>query len=706
MISKVKGILKEESLIKYILSCAIIVGIVCVLEFFVFNYRHWQSIGNDPQPVAYTLSENLAIADVNAFEVMSDEGEKYIEVTGLDTPIHNIMADFTFPLVGVYAVQRIEYHMQIIDEGNRNWYDTPNYTFMHLVPQSMYNYLNSYGNVKSFRIVFDNLNVGDVVRVEFLTLNSKVPMMFSKKRVLTLSIFLILLFLLRPRGILFSIPTTSSKKIKCIAIAIMIVVEAAFSYWAIHLNAYFRDPQSVTERQYMYLTEALAQGETHLLVDPPQGLIELDDPYDYNTRIKACAGQEEPLWDTAYHDGHYYVYFGVAPIIIYYLPYYLMTGNHVHTRNIVFINIILVILGIATLLYEIIRRWYRDIPLSLYIMFTMMFTFGGGIVFLLMKPDFYAVPLSMAVACCIWGMYFWLHSIREDKIMAWEVCIGSLLLALEAATRPQFLLASFLAVIIFWNAIFKERTLFSKKSVGATIAFAIPYVIVAAGVMFYNYDRFGSVFDFGANYNLTFNNMPYRGFHLDRLLHSTVGYLFYPCTVTNMFPYFDRSTYISSYYGITADEPLYGGLIYNNIILLPALFGFRFRKYITDIRKYIYVCIAPVIAILVAFVDGNMAGVLTRYYNDFAWYIYISMFIILCSVVMRHMTNIKSTNDGFLCEEYGPNKTLQTIFTIVWICFIVFIIRLFLDQFGGDAHPQDNLILAWQRTKHLVEFWH
>jgi len=208
--------------------------------------------------------------------------------------------------------------------------------------------------------------------------------------------------------------------------------------------------------------------------------------------------------------------------------------------------------------------------------------------------------------------------------------------------------------------------------------------------MYYNYDRFGSVFDFGANYNLTFNNMPYRGFHLDRLFHSTVGYLFYPCSVSNMFPYFDRCTYLSTYMGETADEALFGGLIYNNIILLPALAGFKFRKYITDIRKYIYVCIAPVVALFVAFVDGNMAGVLTRYYCDFAWYIFIAMFIILCSV---------------LANDIG-DKDRNRIISIVWVCFLVFLVRLFLDQFAGDANPASNLILKWQQAKYLVEFWH
>lgn len=51
----------------------------------------------------------------------------------------------------------------------------------------------------------------------------------------------------------------------------------------------------------------------------------------------------------------------------------------------------------------------------------------------------------------------------------------------------------------------------------------LPYIIVAAGVMYYNAARFGSPFDFGANYNLTFNDMTLRGFRIDRFLYGTLG---------------------------------------------------------------------------------------------------------------------------------------------------------------------------------------
>lgn len=40
----------------------------------------------------------------------------------------------------------------------------------------------------------------------------------------------------------------------------------------------------------------------------------MDNPYDKSARDEfQKATGEEPLFDVAYYDGHYYVYFGVLP---------------------------------------------------------------------------------------------------------------------------------------------------------------------------------------------------------------------------------------------------------------------------------------------------------------------------------------------------------------------------------------------------------
>lgn len=189
-------------------------------------------------------------------------------------------------------------------------------------------------------------------------------------------------------------------------------------------------------------------------------------------------------------------------------------------------------------------------------------------------------------------------------------------MAYVASCRPQFLVGTFLAIIIFWNAIFHERSLFSKKSISATICFVLPYILIATGLMYYNYIRFDSVFDFGANYNLTFNDMTYRGFRLNRLLYATIGFMLVPAKVSNIFPYFFPCDYKSTYQGYITDEKLIGGLFYNHFYLLSVIFIPKCKKYIKDNLAFLLALSAPILAIVVMIVDANMAGVLNRYFID------------------------------------------------------------------------------------------
>ena len=66
------------------------------------------------------------------------------------------------------------------------------------------------------------------------------------------------------------------------------------------------------------------------------GSKDMEDPYDKGARDELQKETGEPyLFDVAYHDGHYYVYFGVVPVLVFYLPFYLLTGvefPHGHRR--------------------------------------------------------------------------------------------------------------------------------------------------------------------------------------------------------------------------------------------------------------------------------------------------------------------------------------------------------------------------------------
>ena len=324
--------------------------------------------------------------------------------------------------------------------------------------------------------------------------------------------------------------------------------------------------------QYQHLAEAFREGYPYLGLEVPKGVTELEDPYDGSMRDQVLEEGEWVLHDVGYYAGHYYVYFGVGPVIVFFLPYLLITGNQLPTYIAMYLTALIAVLAIMGLLSQLIKKWFTQTPFLLYLMFSCLFINGSGLLFAMQRPDFYSLPIIMALAASVSGLYFWFASVEHGFITKWKMIMGSLCMAFVAACRPQFLLGSFFAIIIFWKTTVKNRELFSKKGLLNTISFLLPY---AGGVMYYNYIRFGSVFDFGANYNLTYNNMPLRGWRLDRLIYAIVGFGFYPMSVTNTFPFLGQCHYSTAYQGLYVDESLMGGAVANNLYLISTLFIFR-----------------------------------------------------------------------------------------------------------------------------------
>ena len=689
--NELRSILSTENTEKYICSLLIIVCIVIVMEMTVFNFRHFQSIINHPiYPEKYNVSENLSICDTATYEVTSD-GDTYIEITGINAPVHNIHGDYLFPQKGEYGVVGVNYHYSVMDQGNSaTYYDLPPRVFYHLIPQSQYTYVNLYGDCKSLRINFENLNVGDIIAINSLILNARYPLMISVKRSMILAFFLMVLFLIRPKSSLYKVLFMEKFKHKKILFVVCFAVQALFFWKVVHYNSFFLDPSFGNGEQYYQLTESLEEGHTYLNVQVPQSIINLEDPYDTSVRDSSLQEGESYPHDVAYYNGHYYVYFGIGPVIVFLLPYHLVTGTHMPIHIALYISAMLAALAAMGLLGQMIKKWLPKTPLLIYLMFSCLFINGCGLLFAMQRPDFYSLPIVLALASTLGGLYFWMAAVENENVSRWKLFVGSFLMAFVAACRPQFLVGSFLAVIILGNRLFTKRKMSLSQGVSSVIYFCLPYILVAAGVMYYNVVRFDSVFDFGANYNLTYNNMPYRGWRLDRLFYSIFGFLFFPLGVTNSFPFIEPSHYVSTYQGISVDDALTGGIIYNQIYLLPVLFVFKLKKYFKNLQAFYMAAFATIMAIIIMVVDAQMAGVLTRYFSDFTWLLMVSGFIIIATVYQQIEAE---------CHRY--------IFRCAfYICFILSMLNRLLSIFTdlGLALKDTNGLL-FQRVAHLVEFW-
>ena len=233
----------------------------------------------------------------------------------------------------------------------------------------------------------------------------------------------------------------------------------------------------------------------------------------------------------------------------------------------------------------------------------------------------YEYAILCGATFVLWALWQWLCAantpVKRRKALTFHLAFGSLCMALVAGCRPQMVLFAALALPILWPRYITEKRLCTRRGAGEAAAFILPVVLVAVGLMCYNAARFGSPFDFGANYNLTSNDMTRRGFAVGRIAPAAVTFLAGIPGVQTVFPYLTATRMQTNYMGLTITELYYGGAF----ACLPLLWGLAAlplarrrlgsRRDLYTVIRLVLVCTAAL-----AVVDCQMAGMLYRYQSD------------------------------------------------------------------------------------------
>ena len=604
---------------KYRIRYALILAVI--LELTVFQYRTYLTMFNTPlevEPVVYAggvQNADGSFTVVDTLKLRTDNMEEKVNSLHLSFTVQSTDSeeDAYASYVGIYAR----------DEANEDYYIVGDRNVLEEVPSTGYMTLHLSGKMHSMVFIF-SADEGDVVRINTMTLNPRIPMRFSVLR--PLLAFLTILWI---QMILWPVEKISREKE---ILAAVLLLQTGLFVGAVLLNPIFREVTWEHHMQYHKLAVALSEGHLYLDDAPPQALLTMENPYDFDARNRVLENAgEECLWDVAYYNGAYYVYFGVVPVMVFYLPWYLLTGTAFPTWVGILIVGILLIAGVFWLSGELRRKYFPKVPFTVWILTTLMMINGCGALTIMRRPDFYSLPILMGVTLSVYGIALWLSSLEENSVTGWKLVLGCLCMALVAGCRPQLLIGSFLIFPIYWKAVFETRQLFSKNSRGKTVLAVLAYAVVAALLMIYNYKRFGSPFDFGANYNLTTNDMTRRGVELGRIPFALFTYLFQLPAVSASFPYILEVMHKTSYLGKTISEGTFGGFFTVNLIPFAAFFVLQHRKWfgengkITENGKRMYrmAWMSLVSGIVIVIADAEAAGILQRYYSDFGWLFYI-----------------------------------------------------------------------------------
>lgn len=661
-------------------SLAVIALAALLCEIFIMNYKHWGSGFCEPVESAACNVYGMTAAE-DRYEI--GDREAVVELEGIGRPV-------SYLAFSLEEGQQAEIAVAAVDEANAAYLWAPVRTVVGDVERSQYLSLHFAGDVQKLKVVIWGMQ-GESIRRDAVTLNARVPFFFSWQRYLVLTAALCCLYLLRPGSPCYGIRTDMTRRRQWLFTAACILIQMFLLRGMLRWNAgALLWPEYMEQHQQYYrLTEALLEGRVDIGAAP--ALQGVENPYDPAARAAAGVGRWDFKWDHAYYNGNYYVYFGIVPVLLFYLPFYVATGRHLPHVDCVLLLGALLLSGIFWLLWQIVRRWFPETPYVLYLLLSVVMGAASCLGYAVYKPDLYLVPIMAGIVCGVWGLAFWISAERRDGYSAPRLGAGALCLALIAGCRPQLLLILAAGPVLFGRAVFRERKLLAKGAPAQTLALCLPFAAVAALIMGYNAPRFGAPLDFGASYNLTTNDMIHRGWVWARCGLGIFSYLLQPPRVSAVFPFLQDFSVETAYQGLTLSEKMVGGVLWLFPVLLFGFYGLFKRGLFKDNRCYAMVWLCQLLTAALAVADAQMAGLLTRYFGDFVWIGMIgSIFVIL----------------GCYAHDKEQGRDCRPLQKVVTAACGITLVLVFLRIFAHseDAIRVTNPILYYE-VQSLIAFW-
>ena len=459
-------------------------------------------------------------------------------------------------------------------------------------------------------------------------------------------------------------------KIPCTVIVVILTVLACTA--PMDKRPLWNGEKAQWRDQYEIMAESILEGRIDIDCCEAEQIKELDNPYDRTERQEAGVdffhkdsnGESHAHWDHAYYNGHFYMYFGIVPVFLAFLPYRIITGQPLTTYRATQFFVMLAIIGIFLLFYRLSKTFFKKMPYLVYLICSVAFSIMS-VWYSAAEPALYCTPIVAAIAMEIWSIYFFVWAVYGSKRENRQILlatIGALFGALAFGCRPPIAIAN-VAVIPMLVTFLRQRK-FTGKLFGKLVLAALPYVIIGVLLMMYNYARFSNPFEFGQAYQLTVTDQSNYSITLNketllRMINEGMNSFFSIKSFKNELPYLDA-----------------GGVFFNfPMLLLCALIFYAPVRKILREKSILGIVIALLITVvLITMLDILWSPyLLERYHMDIYFLLGISLFFLLGAWLDA-------------CGEKAQGRLCTVILTFA-VCTILSANLLFIDTVGIKDLP-------------------
>lgn len=580
----------------------------------------------------------------------------------------------------------LEYKVFFSDDTSKEYQGLNSKKYIQSYEKSKYMPLYLSGNTRSLLISIDK-SLYDDGKIQRIVINEKIPFEFNFIRFAIVFFSLIIVYFMKNSKILKEEYSNKNLDQEFILLGILAMFFILLSW----INNYSQNQAEGTVYNKDFVN-AIASGSFSLLKDPSDKFLELENPYDALARHEV-ERDVDYMWDTALYNGKHYIYFGILPLLISFLPYYLITKKYLQIPVVVFIFSILIFILFKELLLKILNKFYEKIPFKFVMYFLIILCSGSLILYANGMSRVYELVIVAGLYFVLQGIYFILKSTENEKNKYINIFFGSLFLALSVACRPTDLIVSILIVPYLLHLFIENIKNFKNSKlqlIKLIISVAVPYLSVGIALMWYNYARFGSVFEFGAKYQLTITNMTTLGSRIWAVPTGIITNFFSMPNFILDFPFITNHNDLTIFYGYYYIENMIGGLF----ILAPICFMnfliIKANKKIENKNLKVLINSLVIVGLIIAILSIMMAGSNQRYIIDYAWMIILPGILIFMGIY----NSLKTEEAKRILSKF---LAIITIYT--------FLIGIASGIVSEKSYMQNNSPDEFYKTKYTICFW-
>lgn len=431
---------------------------------------------------------------------------------------------------------------------------------------------------------------------------------------------------------------------------------------------------------YPHLLAAMKHGQLSLLTEPSEDLLALVNPYDISERD---AFGVDYLFDYVMYEGQYYVYFGPSPLLLAYLPIYLVTGC-VPSQQLC--ALILTFMSIPLIFFALIgmmRKYGRKVPFFLLWLSCTALAYAAAGPLLFTCASRYMNILIANVAMMAGALGFGFHASIQKKtgLRITQFLLCGLFFGLQAMSRANTIVITTLFLAPAFISVLCEKEASIRSKVRDAACFLVPALIGVGLVMISNTLRFGAPGDFGHSHQLTLEDIRYNTFQPALIFNALFHYLTDIPAFAPPFPYLSSQAAIVN----TTGNYFFNGvavgvfawpMAWSLFLLVPALR--LYRKDSLGLRaQRTAVCVLPPIGAMVLMVVSFFCAGLTQRYN----YDFLLCFFLISTFAGLSLAGADEENEGSFLRIW------QNVFA--FFCMLSLIMAVLF----GFRNEHNNILL-------------